>query len=84
MVKRRYLGKLSGPLIDRVDLRVEMHAARAGAFAAAGGRVHGRVRDAGGRCARGGAAERWLPHGFRTNAEVSGALLRRNFGWTPR
>lgn len=24
-VKRRYLGKLSGPLLDRVDLRVQMH-----------------------------------------------------------
>jgi magnesium chelatase family protein len=29
--------------------------------------------------ARDAAAERWLPHGFRTNAEVSGALLRRKF-----
>ena len=32
-VKRRYLGKLSGPLLDRVDLRVQMHSVRAGAFA---------------------------------------------------
>ena len=32
--KRRYLGKLSGPLLDRVDLRVHLHAVRAGAFAA--------------------------------------------------
>ena len=31
-VKRRYLGRLSGPLLDRVDLRVQMHAVRAGAF----------------------------------------------------
>ncbi|BBZ74391.1 hypothetical protein MPRS_54840 [Mycobacterium paraseoulense] len=30
--KRRYLGKLPGPLLDRVDLRVQMHSVRAGAF----------------------------------------------------
>ena len=30
--KRRYLGKLSGPLLDRVDLRVQMHSVRAGAI----------------------------------------------------
>ena len=30
-------------------------------------------------CARARAAERWRPHGIRTNAEVSGALLRRKF-----
>jgi magnesium chelatase family protein len=29
--------------------------------------------------ARHAATERWRPHGFRTNAEVSGALLRRRF-----
>ena len=28
---------------------------------------------------RDAAAERWRPHGFRTNAEVSGTLLRRKF-----
>ena len=29
--------------------------------------------------AREAAAQRWRPHGIRTNAEVSGALLRKEF-----
>ena len=82
-VKRRYLGKLSGPLLDRVDLRVEMHMARAGAFAEGDGEstevVKQRVA-----AARAVAEERWRPYGIRTNAEVSGALLRRNFRLGPK
>jgi len=78
MEKRRYLGRLSGPLLDRVDLRVEMHPVRAGAFSGADGEstaaVRARVADA-----RAAAAQRWGPHGFHTNAEISGALLRRKF-----
>lgn len=77
-VKRRYLGKLSGPLLDRVDLRVQMHPVRAGAFSAAGGETTAQVRHRV-ALARESAAERWRPHGFRTNAEVSGPLLRRKF-----
>jgi magnesium chelatase family protein len=76
--RRRYLGKLSGPLLDRVDLRVEMHMARAGAFAAAEGESTAIVRERV-AAARAMAEERWQPHGIRTNAEVSGALLRREF-----
>lgn len=78
MEKRRYLGRLSGPLLDRVDLRVAMHPVRAGAFSADDGEstamVRARVADA-----RAAAADRWGPHGFHTNAEVNGALLRRRF-----
>jgi magnesium chelatase family protein len=78
MEKRRYLGRLSGPLLDRVDLRVQMHPVRAGAFSAADGesttQVCSRVATA-----RHAAAGRWQPHGYRTNAEVGGALLRRKF-----
>jgi magnesium chelatase family protein len=76
--KRRYLGKLSGPLMDRVDLRVEMHMVRAGAFTpdAAEGTVAVRERVAQARAA---AAERWRQYGFTTNAEVTGSVLRRKF-----
>ncbi|MEZ0364599.1 YifB family Mg chelatase-like AAA ATPase [Mycobacterium sp. pUA109] len=81
MEKRRYLGRLSGPLLDRVDLRVQMHPVRAGAFAATDGESTMRVRRRV-AMARAAAAQRWQPHGYRTNAEVSGAVLRRNFGLT--
>jgi magnesium chelatase family protein len=76
--KRRYLGKLSGPLLDRVDLRVQMHTVRAGALTSeqseSSADVRARVAQA-----RGAAAERWKPHGFITNAEVTGAVLRQGF-----
>ncbi|OJZ68013.1 hypothetical protein BRW65_25615 [Mycobacterium paraffinicum] len=76
--KRRYLGKLSGPLLDRVDLRVQMHSVRAGAFSGGEAESTAQVRQRVTQ-ARAAAAARWSPYGFRTNAEVSGALLRRKF-----
>ncbi|OMC20820.1 YifB family Mg chelatase-like AAA ATPase [Mycobacterium sp. SP-6446] len=76
--KRRYLGKLSGPLMDRVDLRVQMHPVRAGAISVTDGESTAQVRQRV-AAARHAAAERWRHHGFRTNAEVSGTLLRRKF-----
>ncbi len=76
--KRRYLGKLSGPLLDRVDLRVQMHSVRTSAFNAEVGESTERVRHRV-AMAREAAADRWKPHGIRTNAEVGGALLRRRY-----
>ena len=67
-VKRRYLGKLSGPLVDRVDLCVEMHSERAGAFTAAGRRVHGGRPRTGGRGA---------PDGHRAVAAARHSHQRR-------
>lgn len=75
--RRRYLGKLSGPLMDRVDLRVQMHRVRAAAFTTETGErtVDVRSRVAHARIA---AAQRWGQYGFSTNAEVSAAVLRRH------
>jgi hypothetical protein len=61
MAKRRYLGKLSGPLLDRVDLRVQMHTERAGAFAAEEAEPTPRVRELV-ETARVAAAQLWQPH----------------------
>ena len=77
-IKRRYLGKLSGPLMDRVDLVVEMHSERAGAFAQQEGESTAAVCERV-ATARAAAAERWRPYGIRTNAEVGGSLLRKKF-----
>ncbi len=81
-VKRRYLGRLSGPLMDRVDLRVQMNPVGAGAFRDQSGEssvvVRGRVAQA-----RAAAAERWSVLGVRTNAEVPGPVLRRSFRLSP-
>ncbi|OBC14261.1 hypothetical protein A5784_30255 [Mycobacterium sp. 852013-50091_SCH5140682] len=76
--KLRYRGKLSGPLVDRVDLRVELNPVSAGVFVPDAGESSATVRERV-AVARFAAEERWRPHGIRTNAEVSGPLLRREF-----
>ena len=76
--KRRYLGKLSGPLMDRVDLQVQMYPVRTAAFSDEARESTQVVRDRVAR-ARAAAAERWQHHGVRTNAEVSGSLLRQHY-----
>jgi magnesium chelatase family protein len=83
MAKRRYRGKLSGPLLDRVDLRVQMHTERAGAFAAEEAEPTARVRELV-EAARVAAAQRWQPHGIHTNAEVSGPCCGESSDRSPR
>jgi len=76
--RRRYLGRLSGPLLDRVDLRVRMRPLASAALTddTAEGSAAVRIRVAG---AREAAAHRWSEHGWRTNAEVPGPALRQRF-----
>ncbi len=75
-LRRRYFGKLSGPLLDRVDLRVELAPVRAadqpGESTA---EVAARVAQA-----RQAAAARLAGTGWTTNAEVSGRWLRARLG----
>lgn len=78
LTRRRYLGRLSGPLLDRVDLRARTHPVTA--LSLAGGDVEDtatvRARVL---AARAAAVARWSGHGWRTNAEVPGPALRGPF-----
>ncbi|WP_137725136.1 YifB family Mg chelatase-like AAA ATPase [Prescottella subtropica] len=77
-VRRRYLGRLSGPLLDRVDLRIRMQSASSQALMDEVGEPTGDVR-ARVAAARAAAADRWREFGWRTNAEVPGPALRQRF-----
>ncbi|MGL4307122.1 MAG: YifB family Mg chelatase-like AAA ATPase [Mycobacteriaceae bacterium] len=83
MAKRRYLGKLSGPLLDRVDIRITMLPNSSGTFtdevAESSATVRQRVQKA-----RAAAASRWEEFGWQTNAEVPGPALRRHFRLSPQ
>jgi len=78
LARRRYLGKLSGPLMDRIDLWVRMHGHTGPVLTSetAESSVTVRERVA---LARVAAAERWRADGWRVNAEVPGHILRRRF-----
>ncbi|MEU1679272.1 ATP-binding protein [Micromonospora zamorensis] len=78
LVRRRYLGRLSGPLLDRIDVQVRLMPVRAAELLAPEGdtepsaTVAARVATA-----RQAAATRWAGLGRRVNAEVDGPHLRR-------
>ncbi|MBM2617622.1 YifB family Mg chelatase-like AAA ATPase [Actinoplanes sp. LDG1-06] len=79
VVRRRYLSKLSGPLLDRIDIRLNLaplsaaQLTTATAPATSSAEIAKRVAKA-----RGAAAQRWSAGGgWRVNAEVPGPVLRR-------
>jgi magnesium chelatase family protein len=78
-VKRRYMARLSGPLLDRVDIRVRMRPITAlsnvDGLPEPTAAVRARVAQA-----RQKAAERWKKYGWLTNAQAPGPVLRREFG----
>ncbi|AZG44034.1 YifB family Mg chelatase-like AAA ATPase [Gordonia insulae] len=82
LARRRYLGKLSGPLMDRVDIRVRMdppgNSALMNSVEESSTAMRSRVAQA-----RGAALERWRDHGWLTNAEVPGSALRQRFRLPP-
>jgi magnesium chelatase family protein len=80
-VRRRYQQRLSGPLLDRIDLRVEVQPV---AHADLLDRVADRTADressdivaARVAQARMASAQRWGPLGWQLNGDVPGAVLR--------
>jgi magnesium chelatase family protein len=80
LARRRYLARLSGPLLDRVDVKVELlPVGRAELLsdrqlAEPSSVVAARVQEARHRAARRLAGTRW-----RLNAEIPGSVLRRSF-----
>jgi magnesium chelatase family protein len=78
--RRRYLGRLSGPLLDRVDVKVRLQPVSRSdmlydrKFAEPSAVVAQRVAAARERCAARYAGTQW-----RVNAEVPGTVLRRSF-----
>jgi len=80
LARRRYLARLSGPLLDRVDVKVELlPVGRAELLsdlrlAEPSALVAARVQEARSRAARRLAGTKW-----RLNAEIPGSVLRRSF-----
>jgi len=82
--RRRYDQRLSGPLLDRIDLRVRVDPVRHGELFGGGepretsAAVAVRVA-----AARAAAAQRWAGH-WRLNADVPGSALREGHWRLPR
>ncbi|MGC4845783.1 YifB family Mg chelatase-like AAA ATPase [Micromonospora sp. DT15] len=78
LARRRYLGRLSGPLLDRIDVQVRLMPVRAAELMATDGGVEPSATVAARvAAARQAAASRWADLGRRLNAEVEGPHLRR-------
>lgn len=71
----RYRRRLSGPVLDRLDVRVELPPVGAGQWGAIGGEATAPVA-ARVAAARRAAAQRWAAAGYRLTCDVPGPVLR--------
>lgn len=83
MMRRRYLARMSGPLLDRVDIQLQVERVSLAEFGQAGAQedtasVAARVRNA-----RGRQLERLMPFGLETNSQVPGRVLRGELRLAP-
>jgi magnesium chelatase family protein len=84
-VRRRYRQRLSGPLLDRIDIRLSVDPVpRAELFAESTQRESSAEVAARVDSARRAATERWRATGWRTNADAPGGALRQRPWRLPR
>lgn len=77
LVRRRYQQRLSGPLLDRIDLRIQVDRVAHAELFDVGADIEPSVEVAARvAAARAAAAERWSVIGKSMNAEVPGSVLR--------
>ena len=75
-MRRRYLARMSGPLLDRVDIQLEIERVSLADFGQTGGEEDTAAIAERVRAARDRQLERLLPLGLETNSQVSGRVLR--------
>lgn len=83
VMRRRYLARMSGPLLDRVDIQLQVERVSLADFGQSGAEedtasVAGRVREA-----RARQAERLQHFGLETNSQVPGRILRGDLRLAP-
>lgn len=76
MMRRRYVARMSGPLLDRVDIQLEVERVSLAEFGQSGGEEDTRTIAARVGAARNRQSERLLPFGMETNSQVPGRVLR--------
>ena len=83
MMRRRYMARMSGPLLDRVDIQLQVERVSLADFGQAGAEedtatVARRVLGA-----RARQRERLTPYGLETNAQIPGRILRGELRLAP-
>lgn len=76
MMRRRYLARMSGPLLDRVDIQLQVERVSLADFGQAGAEEDTATVACRVRGARGRQFERLARYGLETNAQVPGRILR--------
>ncbi|MDJ0357080.1 YifB family Mg chelatase-like AAA ATPase [Paenarthrobacter sp. PH39-S1] len=84
MARRRYFGRLSGPLLDRVDIQLQVNRLSLAELSSTENRESSTVVAARVSLARRRQRQRLAAHGLVRNADVTGRLLRGVFRLPPR
>ncbi|WP_243753090.1 ATP-binding protein [Paenarthrobacter sp. MSM-2-10-13] len=83
MMRRRYFGRISGPLLDRVDIQLQVERVSLADFGHAGEEEDTRAVAARVLAARERQLERLVEMGLETNSQVPGRTLRGELRLAP-